>query len=40
MVNVKGTWTHEEDSAILKQYAKFGRNWSLIASRIPGRSGK
>ena len=25
---------------IIKQFQKFGRNWSLIAKKIPGRTGK
>jgi hypothetical protein len=37
---VKGTWTPEEDAMILRLYAKFGRNWALIAKKIEGRSGK
>lgn len=38
--NVKGTWTSEEDSIILREYSKFGRNWALIAKKVPGRTGK
>jgi hypothetical protein len=37
---LKGTWTAEEDSQILRFYAKYGRNWALIAQKIPGRNGK
>lgn len=38
--NVKGTWTAEEDAIILREYAKFGRNWGIIAKKISGRTGK
>jgi len=37
---VKGAWTVEEDNAIIRNFQKFGRNWSLIAKRIEGRNGK
>jgi hypothetical protein len=37
---VKGTWTPEEDTLILRYYQKFGRNWALIAKKIDGRNGK
>eukprot|EP00347_Sterkiella_histriomuscorum_P009491 403341010 len=37
---VKGTWTQEEDSIIMREYKKLGRNWGLIAKKVPGRSGK
>ena len=38
--NIKGTWTSDEDSTILKYLKKFGRNWSLIAKKLEGRNGK
>lgn len=38
--NVKGTWTAEEDAIILREYKKFGRNWALLAKKVPGRTGK
>lgn len=38
--SVKGAWSPEEDSLIIKYYSKFGRNWSLIAKKIEGRNGK
>ena len=37
---VKGTWTQEEDSIIIREYKKLGRNWGLIAKKVPGRTGK
>lgn len=38
--SVKGTWTPDEDQAILRGYQKYGRNWALIAKKLEGRSGK
>ncbi|CAN8254504.1 unnamed protein product [Cochlearia groenlandica] len=38
---VKGPWSTEEDAVLTKLVSKVGpRNWSSIASGIPGRSGK
>ncbi|PRQ59474.1 putative transcription factor MYB-HB-like family [Rosa chinensis] len=38
---VKGSWSPQEDSTLIKLVAEHGpRNWSLISSGIPGRSGK
>jgi Myb-like DNA-binding domain len=36
----KGTWTPEEDASILRWYAKYGRNWALIAKHVEGHNGK
>ena len=34
-------WTKEADSAIVELVAKYGpKHWSLIATHVPGRSGK
>ena len=38
--SVKGAWSLEEDSLIIKFVGKFGRNWAQIAKKIEGRSGK
>nr|XP_011470630.1 PREDICTED: transcription factor MYB44-like [Fragaria vesca subsp. vesca] len=38
---VKGSWSPQEDATLIKLVAEHGpRNWSLISSGIPGRSGK
>ncbi|KAJ0558468.1 putative transcription factor MYB-HB-like family [Helianthus annuus] len=38
---VRGPWSPEEDVILSELVGKFGaRNWSLIARRVPGRSGK
>ncbi|BAT81101.1 hypothetical protein LR48_Vigan07g059100 [Vigna angularis] len=38
---VKGSWSPQEDAILLKLVNQYGaRNWSLISSSIPGRSGK
>ncbi|KAM3690185.1 hypothetical protein ACJW31_09G103500 [Castanea mollissima] len=38
---VKGPWSLEEDAILSRLVSKFGaRNWTLIARRIAGRSGK
>ncbi|KAK6932991.1 SANT/Myb domain [Dillenia turbinata] len=38
---VKGSWSPQEDEALIKLVEEHGaRNWSLISSGIPGRSGK
>ncbi|KAK4756725.1 hypothetical protein SAY87_006852 [Trapa incisa] len=38
---VKGSWSHEEDAALMKLVDQHGpRNWSLISTSIPGRTGK
>ncbi|XP_019191767.1 PREDICTED: transcription factor MYB44-like [Ipomoea nil] len=38
---VKGSWTPEEDATLVKLVEQHGpRNWSLISTGIPGRSGK
>ena len=38
---VKGSWSPQEDATLLKLVNEHGaRNWSLISSSIPGRSGK
>ena len=38
---VKGPWSLEEDTILSRLVSKFGaRNWTLIARRIAGRSGK
>lgn len=38
---VKGSWTAQEDANLIKLVKQHGpRNWSLISSGIPGRSGK
>ncbi|KAI3705022.1 hypothetical protein L1987_75252 [Smallanthus sonchifolius] len=38
---IKGSWTPQEDATLIKMVEQHGpRNWSLISSRIPGRSGK
>merc|ERR1712048_1177927 len=35
----KGGWTVEEDRMILEHFKHFGgRNWSLLASKLPGRN--
>ncbi|XP_076903702.1 transcription factor MYB25-like [Bidens hawaiensis] len=37
----KGPWSREEDVVLSELVARFGaRNWTLIARRVPGRSGK
>ncbi|KAK3042106.1 hypothetical protein RJ639_001808 [Escallonia herrerae] len=37
----KGSWTPEEDATLIKLVEQHGpRNWSLIGTGIPGRSGK
>ncbi|KAL4576129.1 hypothetical protein LXL04_012218 [Taraxacum kok-saghyz] len=38
---IKGSWSPQEDATLIKLVEQHGpRNWSLISSRIPGRSGK
>ncbi|KAK4351318.1 hypothetical protein RND71_030631 [Anisodus tanguticus] len=38
---IKGSWSPEEDDMLIKLVDQHGpRNWSLIRSGIPGRSGK
>eukprot|EP00002_Diphylleia_rotans_P013995 TRINITY_DN2724_c0_g1_i6.p1 TRINITY_DN2724_c0_g1~~TRINITY_DN2724_c0_g1_i6.p1 ORF type:complete len:849 (-),score=201.70 TRINITY_DN2724_c0_g1_i6:278-2779(-) len=38
---VKGAWTKEEDELITQLVKKYGpKQWSLIASHLPGRAGK
>ncbi|XP_058111050.1 transcription factor MYB73-like [Magnolia sinica] len=38
---IKGSWSPDEDSKLIKLIEQHGpRNWSLISSGIPGRSGK
>lgn len=38
---VKGSWSPQEDATLLKLVNQHGaRNWSLISTGIPGRSGK
>lgn len=38
---VKGSWSPQEDATLIKLVDQHGpRNWSLISSGIPGRSGK
>ncbi|KAK4403409.1 Transcription factor [Sesamum angolense] len=38
---IKGSWNPQEDAALIKLVEEHGpRNWSLISSAIPGRSGK
>ncbi|KAM5556716.1 transcription factor MYB73-like [Rosa sericea] len=38
---VKGSWSPQEDATLIKLVEEHGpRNWSLISSGIPGRSGK
>ncbi|XP_050387456.1 transcription factor MYB73-like [Argentina anserina] len=38
---VKGSWSPQEDATLIKLVAEHSpRNWSLISSGIPGRSGK
>ncbi|XP_060181483.1 transcription factor MYB73-like [Lycium barbarum] len=38
---IKGSWTPEEDDMLIKLVNQHGpRNWSLISTGIPGRSGK
>ncbi|KAB2598362.1 transcription factor MYB44-like [Pyrus ussuriensis x Pyrus communis] len=38
---VKGSWSPQEDATLIKLVAQHGpRNWSLISTGIPGRSGK
>ncbi|XP_024991164.1 transcription factor MYB73-like [Cynara cardunculus var. scolymus] len=38
---IKGSWSPQEDATLVKLVEQHGpRNWSLISSRIPGRSGK
>ncbi|KAL7611929.1 transcription factor MYB73 [Lactuca sativa] len=38
---IKGSWSPQEDATLMKLVEQHGpRNWSLISSSIPGRSGK
>lgn len=38
---MKGAWSPEEDAILTKLVEEYGpRNWSLISTGIPGRSGK
>ncbi|GJV41730.1 transcription factor MYB44-like protein [Tanacetum coccineum] len=38
---IKGSWSPQEDATLLKLMEQHGpRNWSLISSGVPGRSGK
>lgn len=40
-MKVRGPWSAAEDAVLTELVNKFGpRNWSMIASGIPGRSGK
>lgn len=39
--NIKGSWTPQEDATLMRLVEEQGpRNWSLISTGIPGRSGK
>ncbi|KAK7372506.1 hypothetical protein VNO80_05887 [Phaseolus coccineus] len=39
--HVKGSWSPKEDTTLMKLVKEHGpRNWSMISSGIPGRSGK
>jgi len=35
---VTGDWTKEEDQKIVEGFKKYGRQWSLISSTLPGRN--
>jgi len=38
---VKGPWSQDEDMKLAENVGKFGaKNWSNIASALPGRIGK
>ena len=38
---VKGYWTKQEDGKVIELVRQFGaKNWSVIASYLPGRIGK
>jgi hypothetical protein len=38
---VKGSWTRQEDEAIMAHVSQFGpRSWAQLANRLPGRIGK
>lgn len=38
---MKTKWTYDEDQLLIQTISKYGsKNWSLIASEIPGRTGK
>ncbi|KAD1365147.1 hypothetical protein R6Q59_014359 [Mikania micrantha] len=38
---IKGSWCPQEDATLIQMVEQHGpRNWSLISSKIPGRSGK
>jgi hypothetical protein len=40
-MTVKGPWTKEEDDVVIRLVGQYGpRRWSLIASNLPGRTGK
>eukprot|EP00961_Rhodomonas_salina_P081593 1097133-Rhodomonas_salina.1 len=40
-LTVKGPWTKEEDDVVIRLVGQYGpRRWSLIASNLPGRTGK
>lgn len=34
----KGPWTNDEDAVLVRLYAMYGKQWSVIAEDIPGRS--
>jgi len=35
---VTGDWTKDEDQKIVEGFKKYGRQWSLISSTLPGRN--
>ncbi|CAG9322332.1 unnamed protein product [Blepharisma stoltei] len=35
---IKRNWTREEESILFEMYKKYGKQWSLIAKSLPGRS--
>ena len=37
---IKGAWSKEEDDTILSLVDLYGKNWSLIAKKVPTRNGK
>lgn len=37
---IKGAWSKEEDDIILSLVDLYGKNWSLIAKKVPTRNGK
>ena len=36
----KVMWTEHEDSLLLEAIEKFGKNWAMVATNVPGRNGK